>query len=121
MTCRYFGISRQAYYVWYRRYQTDGVDGLRTRSKRPKICPHATHVDVVGKILHLRQQYHFGPEKIVMYLRRYHDIEISKSGVWRILKRLNLSRLPASQRYQRHDRRWKRYRRRRRRRMLRRA
>ncbi|SDH65400.1 DDE-type integrase/transposase/recombinase [Pseudonocardia oroxyli] len=31
------------------------------------------------------------------------------SGVWRILKRLGLYRLPASQRYQRHDRRWKRY------------
>jgi transposase InsO family protein len=29
--------------------------------------------------------------------------------VWRILKRLDLSRLPASQRYQRHDRKWKRY------------
>jgi transposase InsO family protein len=109
MTCRYYGISRQAYYVWYRRYQADGIDGLRTRSKRPKTSPNATHVDVVGKILHLRQNYHFGPEKIVMYLKRYHDVQISKSGVWRILKRLNLSRLPTSQRYQRHDKRWKRY------------
>lgn len=44
-----------------------------------------------------------------MYLRRYHEIEISPSGVWRILKRLDLSRLPSSQRYQTHDRRWKRY------------
>ncbi|MGI5287689.1 helix-turn-helix domain-containing protein [Nonomuraea polychroma] len=35
MTCRYFGISRQAYYIWYRRYQAEGIDGLRTRSKRP--------------------------------------------------------------------------------------
>jgi hypothetical protein len=44
-----------------------------------------------------------------MYLKRYHDIAISKSGVWRILKRLDMGRLPASQRYKRHDRRWKRY------------
>ena len=44
-----------------------------------------------------------------MYLRRYHDIEISPSGVWRILKRLDMSRLPASQRYKRHKDRWKRY------------
>jgi hypothetical protein len=29
--------------------------------------------------------------------------------VWRILKRLELNRLPASQRHKRHDRRWKRY------------
>ena len=36
-------------------------------------------------------------------------MQISNSGVWRILKRLELNRLPASQRYKRHDRRWKRY------------
>jgi transposase InsO family protein len=64
---------------------------------------------VVGKIIYLRQHYHFGPAKIAMYLKRYHDIQISPSGVWRILKRLQLNRLPASQRHKRHDRRWKRY------------
>jgi hypothetical protein len=35
---------------------------------------------VVGKTLYLRQHYHFGPQKISMYLKRYHDIEISNSG-----------------------------------------
>jgi hypothetical protein len=36
--------------------------------------------------------------------KRYHDIQISNSGVWRILKRLDLNQLPASQRHKRHDR-----------------
>jgi transposase InsO family protein len=44
-----------------------------------------------------------------MYLQRYHDITISPSGVWRILKRLDTSRLPSSQRYKRTQTRWKRY------------
>ena len=39
---------------------------------------------MVEKILWLRQQYHFGPQKIAMYLKRYHDLTISSSGVWRI-------------------------------------
>ncbi|WP_367323595.1 hypothetical protein [Streptomyces sp. HUAS ZL42] len=43
-----------------------------------------------------------------MYLQRYHDVTISKSGVWRILNRLDMGRLPAPQRYKRHDRRRKR-------------
>jgi transposase InsO family protein len=64
---------------------------------------------VVGKIVYLRQSYHFGPQKISMYLKRYHDITISPSGVWNILKRLGISRLPSSQRYKRHKDRWKRY------------
>jgi transposase InsO family protein len=86
-----------------------GLAGLRARSRRPQHCPHETPSEVVGKIIYLRTSYHIGPAKISMYLKRYHDIEISISGVWRILKRVDLSRLPASQRYQRHDRKWKRH------------
>jgi transposase len=73
MTCRYYGISRQVYYRWLRRYEEQGIDGLRDRSRRPRHSPNATHVDIVGKILYLRQNYHFGPGKIAMYLKRYHD------------------------------------------------
>ncbi|GLE54075.1 IS481 family transposase [Mycobacterium montefiorense] len=109
MTCRYYGISRPTYYTWLRRYREQGIDGLRDLSRRPHQSPNATHVDVVGKILYLRQNYDFGPGKIAMYLKRYHDVEVSQSGVWRILKRLDLNRLPASQRYKRLDKRWQRY------------
>jgi transposase len=109
LTCRYYGISRQCFYTWRRRYDAHGLDGLRDRSHRPHISPNATRTEVVGKIIYLRQHYHFGPARIAMYLKRYHDIQLSNSGVWRILKRLQLNRLPASQRHQRHDRRCKRY------------
>jgi len=109
LTCRYFGITRQAFYKWLRRYEEQGLDGLRDRSRRPHMIPHATKPEVVGKIVYLRRNYHFGPHKISMYLKRYHDIEVSPSGVWRILRRLAMSRLPASQRYRRHVDRWKRY------------
>ena len=109
LTCRYYGISRQCFYTWRRRYDAHGLDGLRDRSHRPQVSPNATRTEVVGKIIYLRQHYHFGPAKIAMYLKRYHDITISPSGVWRILKRLDLNRLPASQRHKRHDRRWRRY------------
>jgi len=108
-TCRYYGITRQTFYKWRRRYEAEGVDGLRERSRRPHSSPSATKGEVVGKIIYLRSNYHFGPMKIAMYLKRYHDIDISVSGVWRVLKRLDMSRLPSSQRYKRHERRWKRY------------
>jgi transposase InsO family protein len=108
-TCRYYGISRQCYYGWRRRYEAAGLDGLKDRSSRPHRSPRVTRAEVIEKIVWLRQQYHFGPAKIAMYLARYHDVTISNSGVWRILKRLEMNRLPASQRYQRHDRRWRRY------------
>jgi transposase len=80
MTCRYYGISRQVFYTWLRRYDTEGVAGLRDRSKRPAHSPHETNSEVVGKIVYLRTNYHFGPAKIAMYLKRYHDVSISNSS-----------------------------------------
>src|SRR3954449_13333239 len=38
-TCRYYGISRQCYYGWLRRYQAHGLDGLKDRSNRPHTRP----------------------------------------------------------------------------------
>ncbi|MDH3299873.1 MAG: IS481 family transposase [Acidimicrobiia bacterium] len=108
-TCRYYGISRTRFYRWRRRYDEQGLAGLKDKSRRPHTSPNATPEEVIGKVVHLRQHYHFGPLKISMYLKRYHDIEISQSGVWRILKRLDMNRLPASQRHKAHAKRWKRY------------
>jgi transposase InsO family protein len=109
LTCRYYGISRHTYYLWLRRYEEYGIEGLRDRSRPPLRSPNATTGEVIGKIVYLRKTYHFGPEKISMYLKRYHDLQVSRSGVWRILKRLEMNRLPSSQRYKRHVDRWKRY------------
>ena len=56
--------------------------------------PNQTPAEVVEKVLYLRQKYHLGPIRIVWYMRRYHDIRISDAGVYRILRRNGLSRLP---------------------------
>ena len=108
-TCRYYGIAPQTFYKWAWRYREEGVDGLRDRSRRPLSSPRATNIEVVGKVIHLRQHYHFGPQKISMYLKRYHDVDLSPSGVWRILKRLDMNKLPTSKRYVRHAKRWELY------------
>lgn len=81
-TCRYYGISRQVFYKWQRRYDELGEAGLRDGSSRPLRSPNATDPEIIGKVIHLRRSYHFGPARISMYLRRYHDGAISPSGVW---------------------------------------
>ena len=40
LTFRYYGITRQAFYLWRRRYEAGGLEALRDRSKRPRSCPH---------------------------------------------------------------------------------
>jgi hypothetical protein len=49
-TCRYYGISWNCHYTWLRRYQADGLEGLRDRSSKPHRSPRTTQVDVVEKI-----------------------------------------------------------------------
>lgn len=53
-TCRYYGISRQTYYSWFRRYEEHGLDGVRDCSKRPHVSPGATSQEVVATIVYLR-------------------------------------------------------------------
>jgi hypothetical protein len=61
-------------------YEEGGLEGLRERSRRPHVSPNATKAEVVGKILYLRRPYHFGPHKISIYLKRYHDIQARASN-----------------------------------------
>jgi transposase len=34
-TCRYYGISRNCYYKWLKRYEEEGFEGLKDRSSAP--------------------------------------------------------------------------------------
>jgi transposase InsO family protein len=108
-TCRHFGISRQAFYRWKRRYEAHGDAGLWDRARRPHRSPRATPPEVVSKIVYLRQHYHFGPGKIADYLKRFHEVDIATSSVHRILVRHGMNRLPANQKDRPHGQRWKRY------------
>jgi transposase InsO family protein len=108
-TCRHFGISRQAFYKWKKRQAAHGDAGLCDRSRAPRCSPRATAKEVVSKILHLRQTYHFGPGKIADYLKRFHETTIARSTVHRILIQHGLNRLPASQKHRPHHKRWQRY------------
>lgn len=93
-TCRYFGIGRASFYRWRKEYLERGDEGLAPKKPGPVWHPNQTPVEVIEKVLHLRKNYHLGPDRIMWYLARYHDIKISGAGVYRILKRNGVSRLP---------------------------
>jgi transposase InsO family protein len=108
-TCRHFGISRQAFYKWKKRFDEHGTAGLSDRPRRPHRSPRATPAAIVSKILYLRENYHFGAGRIAGYLKRFHQLSIATSSVHRILQRHGLARLPANQKHRPHKQRWQRY------------
>ena len=86
-TCRRFGISRKSFYKWRRRFTEHGDAGLCDRPRTPRRSPRATAVDVISKIVYLRQHYHFGAGRIADYLQRFHRVTIARSSVHSILTR----------------------------------
>jgi transposase-like protein len=52
-TCRYYGISRQAFYKWQHRFEELGEAGLRDNSSRPHHSPNATDPEIIGKLIYL--------------------------------------------------------------------
>lgn len=93
-TCRHFSIARETFYRWKRAYLAKGELGLI--DSRP--CPENPKLKVPKafeeKNIHLRTTYHFGPLKISWYLKKFLDIDVSRTGCYGVLKRNGLSRLP---------------------------
>lgn len=93
-TCRYFGVSRAIFYRWRDAYDQFGEERLINKKPCPENRTLRMPVEVEEKILYIRKNYHLGPDRITFYLKRYHDITVSGSGVYRALKRHGYNRLP---------------------------
>lgn len=92
--CRYFGISRETYYQWKRAYESYGESGLINSKPCPQNPTLRMPTQVEEKIIYLRKTYHLGQLRISWFLERYHGIKVSSSGVYYVLKRNGLNRLP---------------------------
>ena len=74
--CTAFGVSRQTWYKWKRRYNVYGIDGLKNQSKRPHNIKNAKITKELEKIiLELRlNNNRFGPMRIRFRLKRKYGI-----------------------------------------------
>jgi len=89
LTCRRFGISRQTFYRWLKRYEPLDLTSLESGSHRPRRCRRPTwsfHFE--EKVLGLRLQFpRWGKDKLVVLLRNQ-GLRLSTSMVGRILAHL---------------------------------
>lgn len=92
LTCRHFGISRQTFYRWLKRYEPLDLTTLEERSH----CPHRRRRPTWSfllerKVLTLRLQFpRWGKDKLAVLLRQ-EKLAVSTSMVGRILSRLKRS------------------------------
>ncbi len=85
-TCRYFGISRETFYRWKRRWDPQDLTQLEDRSHRPhQVRRPSWSSELVERVLHYRQRFpRWGKDKLVVLLRRERRA-VSTSMVGRIL------------------------------------
>jgi transposase InsO family protein len=92
--CRQMGVARSTYYVWKRRLERYGLDGLRVRERRRPRMPNQLGPHLEFRVLAFSLGHPgFGPRRISAELRRptWGGVELSEHGVWRVLKRFNLN------------------------------
>jgi transposase InsO family protein len=81
------GMSRDRAYVWWRRYQAEGVAGLEDRSSCPRRCPTRTKASRERRIVQLRRRRGLGPARIAGI------VDVPASTVHAVLVRHGLNRL----------------------------
>ncbi len=89
LTCRHFGVSRDTFYRWWRRYQRAGPRALEDRSHRPRRVRQPTWSrNLAQAVLRLREAHpRWGKDKLVVLLHEA-GWQVSTSMVGRILPRL---------------------------------
>lgn len=71
--CEEFGISRPTLDKWLKRYDAEGVEGLRDRSRAPRSHPNSIDEDMEAIIVGFRRAHSCrGPRKIKVELERAH-------------------------------------------------
>src|SRR3954447_228353 len=91
--CREYGLSRETFYVWRRRYQADGLDGLEARSRAPETSPQRIGDELEEAIVALRKELvelgvDAGPATIQWHLgRQRRRVVPSEATIWRVLVR----------------------------------
>jgi transposase InsO family protein len=106
--CRRFGISRETYYVYLRRFRAEGIEGLEPRSTVPLRQPQRMPADVEAVICALRKEHpKWGARRIRAELRREGIGPPAVLSIHRALSRNNLVApgrarpRPATQRFER--------------------
>jgi transposase len=106
--CERFGISRETYYVYLRRYRSEGLEGLEPRSRQPLHQPQRMPAQIEEQICRMRKDHpKWRARRIRAELRRKGIEPPAVSSIHRALVRNNLVALsrprprPATQRFER--------------------
>lgn len=106
---RYYGVTDKVVRKWWHRYRADGIDGLQSRSRRPKNSPgRKVFPEQEQLILKLRAERKLGGRRLQNELFRLYGLHLSTSTIHKVLHKHRVPRLragrPAYKRPRRYER-----------------
>ena len=90
--CREFEISRPTGYVWVKRYQEEGIAGLKEQSRRPQNSPRQTAPGIEQRVVELRKRWPDWGARKISFLLEQEGVRLPASTVHRIFLRHHLVR-----------------------------
>ena len=88
ITCQRCGISRPTLRKWLQRYEESGLDGLASKSRKPKVSPNRKIFEKQElQVLLLRRENNLGARRIQNELKRQYGLSLSLATIHCILKR----------------------------------
>ena len=93
VVCRKCGISRPTLRKWTRRYRENGVSGLSSRSRRPKLSPRVKVLDHHREWIRELRKRRLGSRRIQSELRRNHNFEVSRTTIEKVLRAMDVKPL----------------------------
>ena len=89
--CREYGISTKTGYKWKARFETNGPEGLKEESRRPKSSPEALSEEVVCRLVRIKESHrHWGARKLQIVYERSWGKAPSESSIKRVLERCGM-------------------------------
>ena len=104
--CIAFGVSRETWYKWKRRYDAYGIDGLKNQSRKPHNIKNMKVTEELEKlVLELRLNNRFGPMRIRFRLKRKYGVSLGTKTIYNLLKRhkLNVLSVKLKRKYKRFE------------------
>ena len=93
-TCRFFGVSRALYYIWKKRYEQNGLAGLRDQPRRPHNIRYRIPPEIVSLILRIREERRYGAVRVSLYLQRHYHADVLPKTILKIFHRHYVGQVP---------------------------
>jgi len=102
LACQRLGYQRSYFYFWFNRLKGANFDmkSVLERSRKPFSHPKKTSPEIVERVVSLRKQANYGPERLQYHQEQLYNLHLPKSTIGYILKRENLIPPKISEGYQ---------------------